>query len=167
MWILGDFVCVFFWLFGLWRIVVGYVCMGRSFRMMWEGVIIMRLLWGFVDWMRILGWGLFGRYLVIGFCFFGNKNYELCFGVKCKKECYEVFWIKKYKVNDFYIYIVYNCNNIVEWNSYVIFILILYISKELKYWKKILFEEWIVFYVLLLFGVFCFCYRFFFFFRKL
>lgn len=51
----------------------------------------MRLLWGFVDWMRILGWGLFGGYLVIGFCFFGNKNYELCFGVKCKKECYEVF----------------------------------------------------------------------------
>lgn len=167
MWILGDFVCVFFWLFGLWRIVVGYVCMGRSFRMMWEGVIIMRLLWGFVDWMRILGWGLFGRYLVIGFCFFGNKNYELCFGVKCKKECYEVFWIKKYKVNDFYIYIVYNCNNIVEWNSFVIFILILYISKELKYWKKFYLKSGLYFMFCCYLGFFVFVIGFCFFFWKL
>lgn len=35
-----------------------------------------------------------------------------------------------------FIYIVYNCNNIVEWNSPVISILILHTSKELKHWKK-------------------------------
>lgn len=60
-----------------------------------------------------------------------------------------------------FIYIVYNCNNIVEWNSPVISILILHTSKELKHWKKSHLKS--VFYVLSLSGVFRLCYRFFFF----
>lgn len=136
MWISGDSVRASPRLSGLWRIVAGHVRMGRSLRMTWEGAITTRLSRGSVDRMRTLGWGSSGRYPVTGPCFLGNKNYESCLGAKCKKECHEAPWTKKYKVNDLYIYIVYNCNNIVEWNSPVISILILHTSKELKHWKK-------------------------------
>lgn len=136
MWISGDSVRASPRLSGLWRIVAGHVRMGRSLRMTWEGAITTRLSRGSVDRMRTLGWGSSGRYPVTGPCFLGNKNYESCLGAKCKKECHEAPWTKKYKVNNLYIYIVYNCNNIVEWNSPVISILILHTSKELKHWKK-------------------------------
>lgn len=136
MWISGDSVRASPRLSGLWRIVACHVRMGRSLRMTWEGAITTRLSRGSVDRMRTLGWGSSGRYPVTGPCFLGNKNYESCLGAKCKKECHEAPWTKKYKVNDLYIYIVYNCNNIVEWNSPVISILILHTSKELKHWKK-------------------------------
>lgn len=167
MWISGDSVRASPRLSGLWRIVAGHVRMGRSLRMTWEEAITTRLSRGSVDRMRTLGWGSSGRYPVTGPCFLGNKNYESCLGAKCKKECHEAPWTKKYKVNDLYIYIVYNCNNIVDWNSPVISILILHTSKELKHWKKIPFEEWTVFYVLSLSGVFRLCYRFFFFFLEI
>lgn len=136
VWISGDSVRASPRLSGLWRIVAGHVRMGRILRMTWEGAITTRLSRGSVDRMRTLGWGSSGRYPVTGPCFLGNKNYESCLGAKCKKECHEAPWTKKCKVNDLYIYIVYNCNNIVEWNSPVISILILHTSKELKHWKN-------------------------------